>query len=103
MRELQGVGSVFHSCCESKDVIGDDMAVHGAGHSNTRRSHVALFAAWLLGSGVCVMRMFSILEMALDLQSAVIHVVLVRGQKLSGTAQFSNQRQSPRASRDQIS
>lgn len=58
----------------------------------------------LLDSGVCVMHMFSILDMALDIQSSArhwIHVVNVRGQKLSGTAQFSDQRQSPRAARDQ--
>ena len=41
-----GVDSVYHSCCESKSVISDNIAVHGlgAGHSNTRRSHVVLFA-----------------------------------------------------------
>ena len=61
----------------------------------------------LLDSGICVMHMFDILDIALDIQSAVrrwIHVVhvraCVRGQKLSGTAQFSNQRQSPRSARD---
>jgi hypothetical protein len=57
----------------------------------------------LLDSGVCVMHMFSSLDMALDIQSAArhwIHVVHVRGQKLRGTAQSSNQRQSPRAARD---
>jgi hypothetical protein len=57
----------------------------------------------LLDSGVCVMHMFSILDIALDIQSAVrhwIHVVHVRGQKSSGTAYFGNQGQSPRSARD---
>lgn len=50
----------------------------------------------LLDFSVCVMHMFSILDMALYLQSVAghrIHVVRVRGQKMSGTAQFSDQLQ----------
>lgn len=56
----------------------------------SRMSHCSLS-----DSGVCLMHMLSILDMALDLQSAVrhwIHVVRVRDAKLSVTAQFSNQK-----------
>ncbi len=59
-----------------------------------RMSHCSLLDFW-----ACVMRMFSILDIALDLQSAAwhwIHVVHVRVQKLSSTAQVGKMSQSPR-------
>lgn len=84
MRGLQGVDSVFHSCCASKGVIGDNMAVHGVPlEPDIPTRGGRMLHCSLLDSGVCVMHMFSSLDMALDIQSAArhwIHVVHVRAK-----------------------